>query len=94
MGCVRRRGKSWNAQVRISGWRNFTKSFAKKSDAIVWINDLEQKLRSANIPDSPIDKKILLKALLLKYAEKVSPNNTSSNIWITRVLATGQDHPV
>ncbi|PPR16691.1 MAG: hypothetical protein CFH37_01256, partial [Alphaproteobacteria bacterium MarineAlpha9_Bin7] len=47
MGCVRKRGKSWNAQVRISGWRSFTKSFAKKSDAIVWINGLENKLYSA-----------------------------------------------
>ena len=34
MGCMRKRGKSWNAQVRIAGWRNFTKSFAKKSDPI------------------------------------------------------------
>jgi len=51
MGCVRKRGRSWNAQVRISGWRKFTKSFVKKSDAIVWINDLEQKLRSAHIAE-------------------------------------------
>ena len=32
MGCVRKKGKSWNAQVRISGWRNFTKSFSEKSE--------------------------------------------------------------
>ena len=25
MGCVRKRDKSWNAQVRIAGWRSFTK---------------------------------------------------------------------
>ena len=31
MGCVRKRGKSWNAQVRVAGWRSFTKSFSKKS---------------------------------------------------------------
>jgi len=75
MGCVRKRGKSWNAQVRISGWRSFTKSFSKKSDAVVWVNELEQKLRSAHIPDVPIDRKIMLKDLLLKYAEKVSPTH-------------------
>ena len=33
MGNVRKRGKTWNAQVRVSGWRNFTKSFKSKSDA-------------------------------------------------------------
>ena len=25
MGCVRKRGKSWNAQVRVAEWRSFTK---------------------------------------------------------------------
>ena len=75
MGCVRKRGKSWNAQVRISGWRNFTKSFSKKSDAVVWVGELEQKIRSAHIPDIPIDRKILLRDLLLKYAEEVSPSH-------------------
>ena len=32
MGCVRKRGNSWNAQVRISGWRSFTKTFQTKLD--------------------------------------------------------------
>ena len=75
MGCVRKRGKSWNAQVRISGWRTFTKSFSKKSDAVIWVSELEQKLRSAHIPDIPIDRKIVLRDLLLKYAEEISPTH-------------------
>ena len=73
MDCVRRRGKSWNAQVRISGWRNFTKSFARKSDAVVWVSELEQKLRFAHIPEIPIDRKTVLRDLLLKYIEEISP---------------------
>jgi len=73
MGCVRKRGKSWNAQVRVSGWRSFTKSFSKKSDAVAWINDLENKLRSASIPDVITGNKVTLGELLLKYAEEVSP---------------------
>ena len=75
MGCVRKRGKSWNAQVRVSGWRSFTKSFSKKSDAVAWINELEHKLRSASLPDVIIDAKITLGELLLKYAEEVSPTH-------------------
>ena len=73
MGCVRKRGKSWNAQVRVSGWRSFTKSFSKKSDAVVWVNQLEHKLRSAHIPDLRINTKITLAELLLKYAKEISP---------------------
>ena len=75
MGCVRKRGKSWNAQVRVSGWRSFTKSFSKKSDAVAWINELESKLRTAPLPDVIIDAKITLGELLLKYAEEVSPTH-------------------
>ena len=40
MSCVRKRGNSWNAQVRVSGWRSFTKLFTKKSDAIAWSSKL------------------------------------------------------
>ena len=75
MVCVRKRGKSWNAQVRISGWRNFTKSFSKKSDAVVWIKELEHKLRSAHTPEVPNNKKITIGELLLKYAEEISPTH-------------------
>ena len=75
MGCVRKRGKSWNAQVRIAGWRSFTKSFKSKADAKLWIDALERKLHSAPIPDIPIDRKITLGELLIKYADKVSPSH-------------------
>ena len=73
MGCVRKRGKSWNAQVRIAGWRSFTKSFKSKSDAKLWIDELEHKLRSAPLPDVIIGAKVTLGELLLKYAEEISP---------------------
>ena len=40
MSSVRKRGKTWTAQVRITGWRSFTKTFNKKTDAIVWSKTL------------------------------------------------------
>jgi hypothetical protein len=46
---VRKRGNSWNAQVRVSGWRSFTKSFTKKSDAIGWSSKLEHQLRNTSL---------------------------------------------
>ena len=36
MCSIRKRGLSWNAQVRISGWRSFTKTFKTKKDALAW----------------------------------------------------------
>ena len=44
MGCVRKRGKSWNAQVRISGWRSFTKTFKTKLDATEWVFNFKKNL--------------------------------------------------
>ena len=43
MGNIRKRGNSWTAQVRIAGWRSFTKTFKKKTDAIAWSVHLENK---------------------------------------------------
>ena len=85
MGCVRKRGKSWNAQVRIAGWKNFTKSFSKKSDAVIWVRELERKLRSAQVPDVPIDSKISLTGLLLKYAEEISPTHKGKTPEVCRL---------
>ena len=61
--------------MRIAGWRSFTKSFKSKSDAKLWIDELERKLHSAPIPDIPIDRKIALGELLIKYADEVSPSH-------------------
>ena len=71
MSCVRKRGKSWNAQVRVSGWRSFTKSFNKKSDAITWSSKLEHHLRNTSLPEENIQN-LKLSYLMNRYAEEVS----------------------
>jgi hypothetical protein len=59
MSCVGKRGAKWTAQVRVSGWRSFTKTFAKKSDAVLWSNELEIRLRAAPLPTNQVNQKIL-----------------------------------
>jgi len=71
MSCVRKRGKSWNAQVRVSGWRSFTKSFNKKSDAIIWSSKLEHQLKNTSLPEEDIQN-LKLSYLMNRYAEEVS----------------------
>ena len=78
MGCVRKRGKSWNAQVRIAGWRSFTKSFKLKSDAVSWIEETENKLRSSNKPRVNVGE-ITLRDLLQKYGSEVSSSLKGSD---------------
>ena len=50
MSSVRKRGKTWTAQVRITGWRGLTKTFNKKSDAIFWSKTLKDKLKTVSLP--------------------------------------------
>ena len=79
MGCVRKRGNSWNAQVRISGWRSFTKTFQTKLDAKQWIVNLEKELKSKPLPEKNI-KNLKLKDLFNKYKFEILPKLKSHKI--------------
>ena len=79
MGCVRKRGNSWNAQVRISGWRSFTKTFQTKLDAKQWIITLEKELKSKPLPEKNI-KNLNLKDLFNKYKFEILPKLKSHKI--------------
>ena len=70
MSSVRKRGKTWTAQVRITGWRSFTKTFNTKSDAIVWSKTLKDKLKSIPLPDNNIDN-LKLKDLVKNLETKI-----------------------
>ena len=79
MGCVRKRGNSWNAQVRISGWRSFTKTFQTKLDAKQWTVNLEKELKSKTLPEKNI-KNLKLKDLFNKYKFEILPKLKSHKI--------------
>ena len=66
-----RGGDSWNAQVRVAGWQSFTKSFGKKSDAVRWVQELEQTLKKSPLPRVNANDVSLLD-LLQKYGLEVS----------------------
>jgi len=78
MSNVRKRGNSWTAQVRIAGWRSFTKTFKKKTDAVAWSVHLENKLRNAPVPTFVADNKVTLSDLVIRYAEEIAPSHKSS----------------
>ena len=75
MGCVRRRGTKWNAQVRIAGWRSFTKTFEKKSDALGWCRETETAIRSAPLNASKSSPNLKFKDLIEEYRDKVTPTH-------------------
>jgi integrase len=75
MGTIRKRGNSWNAQIRLAGWRGFTKSFKSKRDAHAWVDDLENKLKNQGTPHQKLRKKYLLKDLFERYSLEVAPKH-------------------
>lgn len=75
MGCVRRRGTKWNAQVRIAGWRSFTKTFEKKSNALDWCRETETAIRSAPLNTSKFSPNLKFKDLIGEYRDKVTPTH-------------------
>ena len=92
MGNIRKRGKRWTAQVRMSGWQSFTKTFDTKSSAQDWIKHIEHALKSNVLPDHSVQS-MTLYDLLNRYAEKVSSNLKGSEIEIYK-LRLIQRYPV
>jgi len=92
MGCVRKRGKSWNAQVRIAGWRSFTKSFKTKSDAVCWVQQTEHQLKNTFLPLVDVSD-TTLRELLQTYAKEVSSHLKGSEIE-TYKLNLYSKHPI
>ena len=70
MRCIPKRGKSWNVQVRISGWISFTKTFKTKLNATEWVFNFEKELWSKPIPEKDI-KSLKLKDLFNKYKVEI-----------------------
>ena len=52
MASIRKRGNSWNAQIRIKGWQQRTKSFPTKEAAKHWVKSVETQLKSKQITQS------------------------------------------
>ena len=76
---MRRRGKSCNDQVRIAGWRSFTKSFKSKSDAVCWVQQKEHLLKNTSPPEVDVGD-ATLRELLQTYAKEVSSHLKGSEI--------------
>ena len=70
MGSLRKRNGICNAQVRITGWRSFNKTFSKKTDAEDWCKVTEAKIQSLPIPEIN-QKHLCLKDLFERYLDEI-----------------------
>jgi hypothetical protein len=52
MASIRKRGTTWQAQVRREGYSPLSKTFASKADAQVWARDMERSIDRAEASTS------------------------------------------
>jgi integrase len=74
MATIRKRGSSWQAQVRREGYPPLSKSFASKADAAAWARDQERAIDRAELPTTVRELKgVTVGDLLRRYSETVTP---------------------
>ena len=74
MEFVRKRSEILERSGESFWLEKFAKSFSKKSDAVIWIKELEHKLRSAPLPDVEVTgSKVTLKNFFSNIPEEISP---------------------
>lgn len=74
MATIRKRGSSWQTQVRREGYPSLSKTFASKADAAAWARDQERSIDRAELPTTARELKgVTVGDLLRRYKETVTP---------------------
>jgi integrase len=74
MASIRRRGATWQVQVRRHGLRPLTRTFRLKSDAELWGRQREAELDRGDLPvDHRALRSLSLSNLLERYRDTVTP---------------------
>jgi integrase len=74
MPTIRKRGQTWQAQVRRAGYPALSKSFATRADAAAWARDQERSIDRADLPtDIKELKRLTVADLLKRYEREITP---------------------
>ena len=74
MPTIRKRGETWQAQVRRSGYPALAKSFATRADAVAWAREKEREIDRAELPtDIKELKRLTVADLLKRYGQEITP---------------------
>jgi hypothetical protein len=74
MPTIRKRGQTWQAQVRRAGYPALSKSFTTRADAIAWAREKERSIDRAELPiDIKELKRLTVADLLKRYEQEITP---------------------
>lgn len=75
MATIRKRGiDRWQAQVRLQGHTNLSKTFRSRKDALAWARATESALIAGTLLTEPVPDPILLKECLQRYLDEITPS--------------------
>lgn len=74
MATIRRRGTSWEVQIRRQGFPNLTKSFSSRNDAVAWAREKERLIDRGELgPNINALREHTVGDLLRRYCDTVTP---------------------
>jgi hypothetical protein len=89
LASIRRRGNTWQAQVRRRGFPPLTRTFHGRADAKLWARQREAELDRGCLPQNTrVLRSITLGSLLERYRDTVTPRKRGANreLYKIRVL--------
>jgi integrase len=73
MATIRKRGSSWQAQVRRQDSQPLSKSFSTKAEAALWARDVERSIDRAEFPANPRElQSVKLVDLISRYETEIT----------------------
>jgi len=83
---IRKRGISWQAQVRRDGYPAISKSFSTKADALSWAREKERAIERAELPIAAKQAgSVTVGDLLTRYVETVTPAKRGARFERSRI---------
>ena len=74
MPTIRKRGQTWQVQVRRAGYPALSKSFSTRADALAWAREKERSIDRAELPtDIKELKRLTVADLLKRYEQEITP---------------------
>ena len=79
MANIRKRGTSWQVQIRRRSHASLSRTFQSKRDAEIWARMVEARLDRTGLPGNYRDlKRLKLADLLIRYRDQITPRKRSA----------------
>lgn len=85
MATIRKRGNSYQVQIRVKGSKPITRSFKDKRNALVWIKKTESEIERGIFLDTSEATKTTLAEVLDRYALEVLPYKKGGTRELSRI---------